>query len=473
LTNTWNILDIEPTKDLAEIKRAYAKKLKKCRPEEDLDGFQELRDAFEEAKWYSSSDYTYFEEELEEPDSQEELDFLDDEDSLTDDGDEIEFDETFDDYDEEEDLPDNKEEPLYGKLLLLYDDFAKRRDVASWKELLENDASWDFEARWRNNNIIVDFLMEHHYLPMAVWSYLEGYLIWSEDFEDYEDESDIVGGLREYVEIKQSPLYNLSYDTIEANLDIDYEKYLTLRDEAFDLIRDGELAEAKVMIKKAKSIYSKDSELIFLSRQNSVAMGNQPKYDLKMKEFLDEHPEHILAQFEVAKILLDDHCYSESLVLLKKLESGPWTDGSLESLTGYCLNMLGRKEEAYQKYQEAYLKDERNIFALEELTKLSRKFRLKLMLEHYTDPFSKEKKEKYHTKKREHIKYRDIFKGTAYKYIRMLEVVVMSAILFLFITPMVKPELLPVLDPIFKVLAPGYVVCKLGYRGWLKHSNLP
>ena len=464
MTNMWNILGIEPTKDLAEIKRAYAKKLKKCRPEEDLDGFQELRDAFEEAKWYSSDDYIDFEE-LDESISQEDLD------SLTDYDDEIEFDETLDGDDEEEDLPDLTEEPLYGKLLLLYNNFEKRRQVSSWKELLEDDALWDFEARWQINYIIINFLIEHHLLPITVWSYLDGYLLWTEAFEDYEEYSDLEGGLREYVEIKQSPLYNLSYDTIEADLEIDYDQYLMLRDEAFDFIRDGEHAEAKVMIKKAKSIYSKDSELIFLSRQNSVAMGNDPKHDRKMKEFFDEHPEHILAKLEMAKILLDDHCFSESLAILKKLESGPWTDGSIESLTGYCLSKTGRKEEAYLKYQEAYLKDEKNIFALEELTKLSKGFCLKSQFEYFSDPFSKEKKDKYYTKRREHIKYRDIFKGAAYKYIRILEVVVMAAILFLWISPMIKPELLPIFDPIFKFIAASYVICKLLYKVWVGYRN--
>ena len=461
----WNILDIEPTKDLVEIKRAYAKKLKKCRPEEDLDGFQELRDAFEEAKWYSSDDYIDFEE-LAESISQEDLDSMSDYDEDEVDADaEIEFDETFDD-DEEEDLSDLTEEPLYGKLLILYNDFAKRRDVGSWKELLEDDTLWDFEARWQINYIIINFLIEHHLLPITVWTYLDGYILWTEDFEDYEEDSDLEVGLREYVEMKRSPLYNLSYDTIETNLDIDYEKYLTLRDDAFELVRNGELAEAKAMIKKAKSIYSKDSELIFLERQNAMEIGNQPKYTRKMQEFLEEHPEHVLAQYEMAKALLDDNCYSESLVILKKLESGPWTDGSVETLTGYCLCKTGRKEEAYVKYQEALLKNENNIHALEELTKLSKKFCLKSQFEYFCDPFSKEKKDKYQTYKREHNKYRDICKGVAYKYIRIIEVVIMAAILFLWISPMIKPELLPIFDPIFKFITASYVTCKLIYKFW-------
>lgn len=50
-TTPWHILGIEPTQDQREIKKAYARRLKVTRPEEDPQGFQRLRDAFEEAQY--------------------------------------------------------------------------------------------------------------------------------------------------------------------------------------------------------------------------------------------------------------------------------------------------------------------------------------------------------------------------------------------------------------------------------------
>ena len=47
--NIWNELGIEPTGDAAEIRRAYAARLRQVHPEDDAAGFQRLRQAYEHA----------------------------------------------------------------------------------------------------------------------------------------------------------------------------------------------------------------------------------------------------------------------------------------------------------------------------------------------------------------------------------------------------------------------------------------
>lgn len=50
----WERLDIEPTGDEAQIRRAYARQLKQHRPDSDPGGYQLLREAFEQAKSIAS-----------------------------------------------------------------------------------------------------------------------------------------------------------------------------------------------------------------------------------------------------------------------------------------------------------------------------------------------------------------------------------------------------------------------------------
>lgn len=47
--NIWGILNINPTKNKDEIKKAYLNKLSVVHPEEDEEGFKLLRRSYEEA----------------------------------------------------------------------------------------------------------------------------------------------------------------------------------------------------------------------------------------------------------------------------------------------------------------------------------------------------------------------------------------------------------------------------------------
>lgn len=59
----WTILDIEATQDQKAIKRAYAKKLKTVRPEEDSEGFMALRQAYDSAiQWCHYRAYEDYED---------------------------------------------------------------------------------------------------------------------------------------------------------------------------------------------------------------------------------------------------------------------------------------------------------------------------------------------------------------------------------------------------------------------------
>ncbi|WP_226102498.1 J domain-containing protein [Dickeya oryzae] len=59
----WQTLGIPPTRDEAEIRRAYARRLKIYRPDSDPAGYQQLREAFDAAKQQASEETTHFKNE--------------------------------------------------------------------------------------------------------------------------------------------------------------------------------------------------------------------------------------------------------------------------------------------------------------------------------------------------------------------------------------------------------------------------
>ena len=53
MDNVWTVLGIDPTEDVSAIKRAYAERAKTCHPEEDAEGFLQLRQAYQAALDYA------------------------------------------------------------------------------------------------------------------------------------------------------------------------------------------------------------------------------------------------------------------------------------------------------------------------------------------------------------------------------------------------------------------------------------
>ena len=82
----WKLLELEPTKDVSEIRRAYAQKARTCHPEEDPAGFLALRQAYQAALDYAEGTEEITPPPDETPDVQEENWALTGEPRLTEEG---------------------------------------------------------------------------------------------------------------------------------------------------------------------------------------------------------------------------------------------------------------------------------------------------------------------------------------------------------------------------------------------------
>ena len=129
--NIWDILGISETKDVEKLKIAYRNQLKTTNPEDDPQGFMELRKAYEEALKLASVS--------EEETSDEEIQCSDE-------------------------LKD-----LFQQLQEIYNDFDQRIDEQKWVSLFDRDEFVSLDTSSDALDLLLRFLMVYYYLPKNIW----------------------------------------------------------------------------------------------------------------------------------------------------------------------------------------------------------------------------------------------------------------------------------------------------------------
>ena len=129
----WLVLGIEETDDKAAVKRAYLAQLGKHNPEDDPEGFQRVREAYERIIARIDEEKT------------------------------------------DDDTPLGR---FMNKVELLYGDFSKRVSVECWKELLKEDICTQLATEDAAGRGILEFLTDNWYVPGAVLETLDDHFHW-------------------------------------------------------------------------------------------------------------------------------------------------------------------------------------------------------------------------------------------------------------------------------------------------------
>ncbi|MGC6769128.1 hypothetical protein [Enterococcus sp. LJL51] len=156
--NIWEILGIEATQDKKRIKKAYAEKLKTLKIDQEIDAFQQLKAAFDQALAYASSSKADTADSIQtaaEPNSK--LNDL-----------------------EEESESNNLSTTDWGELKIFSLELEKIKqthayydDLALWEELTDPMFDWSKEEYWENVYLLQQFLAENYmWLSKKVLSYL-------------------------------------------------------------------------------------------------------------------------------------------------------------------------------------------------------------------------------------------------------------------------------------------------------------
>jgi curved DNA-binding protein CbpA len=259
----WSILDIDPTKDISVIKKAYAKKLKIHHPEDDPKGYQKLREAYDAALKYAKR--------LLKNEESEAFDIPDLHIPLT---------ETYSPTHLEpidsqaSNVPSVEEQnaKFIEQIESLYNDFFSRINIDNWINLLGNDIFWVISNKRTISRLTLNFLSEHHYLPQDIWILLENNFNWCNEkntkHQPYHD--DFIS----YIEKQISSPNPLNYFFSEAFKEVDYEQFLELRERAQTSLLEDNFTDAKQYIEAAKNIYTEDSDLFRLEGEMNLSSGN-------------------------------------------------------------------------------------------------------------------------------------------------------------------------------------------------------
>lgn len=380
----WSILGIEPTEDIKLIKKAYAKQLKIYHPEDDAEGFQKLREAYDAALKYSkqftnnsklnTSAYNIIDQDKSENDisqnSSKAFNEFEDKNTSKDENSINQYTplqinlETIEqiDTDNQEDFVPNKFVNIFEEFIetrnideeqnefikhaeALYVDFFQRIDIINWNKLLDCDVMWDIKNRESLNYKFLRFLENHHYFPQDIWKLLQINFTYTEHEEYKYKSSDY--NLNKYIAEQINKYKNLNYYTLERIEGVDYEKYLDYRAGAFSALADGNLNLTNTYIMQAKEIYKEDDpDLLRIEGLYYLRTYDMDKALSAFTHLLSLIPNDTEALFNRGKIYYEKYHFTQAIEDYLKLETYMEDNYEVHLILGQCYFKQDKLEEA-------------------------------------------------------------------------------------------------------------------------------
>ena len=302
----WTILGIAPTDDKKAITAAYRAKLRTTNPEDKPEEFKALRSAYEEAL------------------------------RLADQGPvETEADES----------------PLgrwKAALAALYHDFPRRIRPEAWRELLDDPICAGLDTRPQAEEALLGFLMEHYYLPRAVWRTLDAAFSWversgelSETFPPEFIENCVVNGIR-FVS-------TLTYDQFEPGRD--GEVCDTYRQLYYQICRTAP-DQREPLLERLECLPERHPYGRVLRAQQYLAQEQREDAVAIFRELAEAWPDDDTLTLDYANLLVQDGHADEAEPLIRRvLEHDPKHIHALQGIAE-CQAVRGQLADAKETLYE-------------------------------------------------------------------------------------------------------------------------
>lgn len=298
--NWWSILEISYDSDIKTIKKAYSKLLKINNPEDNPEGYQRLREAYDAAVKYAKKnnknnegrnnnlDIKTTNQEKISRDNGFALGNYINEDKQIKINHILDIDGKYNDVNVTKLNVNNEIMQFLNKLNDIYSDLSLRSNPAVWEELLNSAILWDVEAFSILEEEIFDFLTTHKYLPEEIWIKLNNNFTWSQNeiklYSKYPDSE-----VDEFLNNLKEPS-KLNYDFIKSINPEIVDKYLYERDQTEKALRDKKFAKAYNHLKNANSLFEGDPELLRLeANYKYIKKANMKEKIHENMTFISKH----------------------------------------------------------------------------------------------------------------------------------------------------------------------------------------
>ena len=375
----WEVLGIDSTEDTSVIKKAYAKKLRQHHPEDDPEGYQRLREAYDKALKQAKYMAERRSWEYEEDDDNDGEEWIDGSDSDFYSKPEPASPVTWQEPEEhEEDLQSASKcneialseqrdsahtiSGFMSRLDDLYNDFYARIDPAAWETLLNSDIVWNVEQSEQLQDAILYYLEDHPNLPRAVWERLDTVFHWSEEREDLPDryDNDYLGFVRQ--EIIGS--LEMGYDFFtNSGLpgDFDFDGYLELREDVRSLMMKGDMETAGRYLEQIRKMYTGDPDVELLRGKWFMEAGD-PEMSLACYEsVISLRPDDLDARWLRSELLFERGSYTEALQDCEFILGKQPDNTDAHCMAGRCHLELGDHDTMLSYMKKAHELDSKHM----------------------------------------------------------------------------------------------------------------